>query len=103
MVLRFRIFAVLASSLLVAAVALGTLAPADMSLAQALAALDAESYAGFAHWGHAHLGTGFWRAVLAPWLVRPLWLGPASLGLVFVGCALMCLGPPASQKRHRRS
>lgn len=101
--MAFRIFSVLAAVLLVGAVALGTLVPPEMTLAQGLAQIDSDAYQ---HWQQAlqaELGTGVWRLALAPVLVRPVWLLPAMLGLVCVGCAVTSLGPAAGQKKHRRS
>ncbi len=101
--MTFRIFSILAAVLLVGAVALGTLAPPDMTLAQGLATADPDTYA---HWQsvlQAHLGLGVWQAVVVPLLLRPLWLLPVCLGLVCVGCAVSSLGQPSGHTKHRRS
>ena len=100
MVLRFRIFAVLASALLVGAVALGTLAPPDITLGQALAEL---SPAGYDHTaqplsrlgldgadaadehrtncaGHAVVVTTEWSGTGRIWVAKPVCQDPVANG-----------------------
>jgi hypothetical protein len=97
-----RIFAVGAAVLLVSSVALASLLPPDTTLAQVIHALDAD----LLFRGQALLtgwfGHGFWTWLVAPVLARPVWLMPASLGIVCVGgtvSALTHVSPHTKQKR----
>ena len=78
-----RIFAVLAALLLVAAVAIGTLTPPGLTLGQRHG--DAGSR-------RPDLATRAQRGVAVefvevPFMIRPLWLIPACLGLICAGMA----------------
>ena len=98
-----RIFAVLAAVLLVGSVALASLLPADISLRQAVHAIDAAwaSHAQQAVIGS--LGRGFWAAVVLPLLIRPVWMIPVCLGLICVGGAFTALSQGAPRTKQRRS
>jgi hypothetical protein len=102
-VIAFRIFAVLAAALLVGAVALGTLAPADMSLSEALTVASPALLDQIRHALSSRAGAFLWAYILNPVLVRPLWLLPTSLGLLCVGAAATCFPPPSGHTKHRRS
>ncbi len=94
-----RALSLLAAALLVGAFAIALLGPQDMTLADAVHAVDA----GFAARAQAALGPALWRFLVQPLMVRPVWLPLAALGLVSGGVA-MSLGtarPP--QTRRRRS
>jgi len=98
--LTARIFAVLAAALLVAAFALGALAPDGMNLGQGIALMDRT----WLSWLTQHAsGMGWvWDWVEKPLLVRPVWLLPAAFGLVCVGAALtFSSGPQGRSRRHR--
>lgn len=94
-----RIFAVLSAVFLVGAVGIAALTPLGLTLAQGLLMinhtlltwLDAHSYAWMASW------------IEQPLLMRPLWLVPASLGVVCAGLAATFNLGKASPSRHRRS
>jgi hypothetical protein len=97
-----RIFAVSAAVLLVFSVALASLLPPETTLGQVIQALNAD----FLFRGQAAIsrvfGHGFWSWVVAPIMVRPVWLMPASLGIVCVGgtvSALTHVSPRTKQKR----
>ncbi len=98
-----RVFAVLAAILLVGSVALAALLPADLSLGQALHALNAT---GPEHLQHAIAGTFghfVWTSFVFPVLIRPVWMIPVCLGLICVGGAMTAIGPTAARPKQRRS
>ena len=96
-----RILAVLASALLVGAVALAVLAPRGMTLGQALLLFDQGALDRL----RAVLASPvwLWPRVFTPLLVRPAWLLPAEIGIVFGGAALTLSWLRLPDKRHRRS
>lgn len=98
-----RIFMVLAAVLLVGALAVATLAPPDLTLAEGLQAqwpnLPSQLQASF----RAVLGGIFWRDLAEPLLGRPAWLLPASAGFIFVGAAISTTISPPRQSRRKRS
>ena len=96
-----RILAVLASALLVGAIALGVLAPRGMTLGQALLVFDQ----GALDRMRAALASPawLWPRVLTPLLVRPAWLLPAEIGIVSGGAALTLSWLRIPDKRHRQS
>ncbi len=98
-----RILAVLAATLLIGAFALVTLAPLDMTLADALYELDPTVLLRLQHAVMSHLGRGPWQILAVPLLVRPTWLLPVALGLVCVGGAISIATPPSARTRQRRS
>lgn len=103
MILR-RILAVLAAALLVGTVAMATLAPADMLLGQALLAIDRNTVGGLQSWIESVSAHWMWTDVVLPVLVRPVWLLPASLGLICAGLSLtLPHGRRAERSRQRRS
>jgi len=98
-----RILAVLSSILLVGAVALAMLGPPSLPLGQALLMVDhdvTEAVHGFIG---QHLTEWIWTSVAMPLLVRPAWLLPAALGLIFAGAAVSVSGRKAARRTHRRS
>ena len=98
-----RLFAVLAAVLLVGSVALAALLPADISLTQALAALDETAPDHLREVIFRALGHGVWQTVFHPLLVRPVWLIPVSLGLICIGGALTTLSHAPPRTKQRRS
>ncbi len=91
-----RVFAVLAALLLVAAVAAATLLPQGTTLGQALAMLDHDG----PNWLREHSAAWLWNWIEVPFMVRPIWLIPAFLGLICAGMATM-LNADASPRRRR--
>jgi hypothetical protein len=102
-VITRRVLAVVAAVLLVGAVALAMLGPPDMPLSQALLAIDQRTLGGlqsgieriFTHWT--------WTQIALPVLMRPAWLIPAALGLIFAGLSLTFPGggrPQGSRQRR---
>ncbi len=94
-----RIFAVLAALFLVSAVAIGTLTPQGLTLGQGLLMLDRGSPV----WLKEHSIDWLWDWLWVPFLVRPLWLLPACLGLICAGMAASLNIGNASHSRRRRS
>jgi hypothetical protein len=86
--LSVRIFSVCAAVLLVASLAMATLLPPDTSLHEAMHDIDATGADDVQHAMVGMLGKGVWEAVVVPFLLRPVWLVPLSLGLICVGGAL---------------
>ena len=94
-----RIFAVLAALLLVGAVAIASLIPVGLTLDHALLVLDRASVG----WLRLHSVPWIWEWIEQPFLLRPLWLLPACLGVICAGLAASFNLGKASPSRHRRS
>jgi hypothetical protein len=99
----FRVFSVLAAALLVAAVAVATLAPSGMSVLEALNEAVPDMLDGMRHAMTGRFGAFVMQYVVTPLLIRPLWLLPTSLGLVCVGVAASCFPSPSGHTKRRRS
>ncbi len=98
-----RIFAVLAAAFLVAAVALGSMLPADEPLSQAIADLDGAVLPSLQSFELQHLGGWAWQNLTVPLLIRPVWLIPFGLGILCVGAVttLNWMKTPSSPRRRR--
>ncbi len=97
-----RVFAVLAAASLVAAFALASLLPPGLTLAQFIAMFDAELLYGM-HEFVVDNGAGWvWAHMLMPVLLRPCWLLPTSLGLLFAGGAMTLNSRKGVPRSHRR-
>ena len=94
--------AVLAALLLVGAVALAMLAPPELPLGRALFLLDHDLPRALEGGIEAHFAHWMWDDVALPLLLRPVWLIPASIGLLCAGAALT-LGSRAGPGPRRRS
>lgn len=94
-----RIFAILAAVFLVAAVGAAALTPLGLTLAQGLLQLDKA----WVEWLQARSAGWVWTWVELPFLLRPLWLVPACLGVVCAGLAASFNLGKASPSRRRRS
>ena len=93
-----RIFAVLAAAFLVVAVGIAALMPLGLTLGHGLLMIDA----GLVGWLKVHSLVWAWDWLLMPFLQRPLWLVPASIGLIAAGLALTFnLGRPSPSRRRR--
>jgi hypothetical protein len=97
-----RILAVLAASLLVGAVALAMLGPPDMPLGAALFLIDHDLVHAFQGGIQAHFDRWMWDDVVLPFLVRPVWLLPAFLGLVLAGVSLTLSNNQRQSQRSQR-
>ena len=99
-----KILAVLAAILLVAAVALGTLLPPDMSLGEALDGMSRLQLSAAETFVRSHLSDWVWDKPLTAVLTRPLWLLPTCLGLVCAGAAMTAASRhKAAPSRRRQS
>ena len=99
-----KILAVLSAVMLVGAVAVGTLGPPDMTLAEALARLDHASMTAVEGYVRTHVANGLWDSPITALLMRPVWLVPAAAGLVLAGGALTVVqSQKAPNSRRRRS
>ena len=94
-----RIFAVLAAVFLVGAAGLALLAPTAMSLGKGVVLLDARAL----DWVQAHSASWLWGYVALPVLFRPIWLVPASLGVICAGIAGSSNLTKSTTTRRRRS
>ncbi len=94
-----RILAVLSAVLLIGAFALATLGPPGVPLGHVLFTLDTPVM----DWLQDHVGDWVWRNVAVPLLLRPAWLVPAGLGIVFAGASLTLANrPQAHRSPHQR-
>ena len=97
-----KIFAVLAAVLLVGAVAIATLGPEDMTLGEGIGAVDRLRLDAIEQFVRGHLSNWAWEHPLKALLGRPLWLLPASLGLLLVGVAATAANSVGGLKSRRR-
>ena len=94
-----RIFATLAALFLVSAVAIAALTPLGMTLGQGLVLLDGSWLA----WLQKQSAPWCWAWLELPFLLRPLWLVPAGVGLICAGAAASLNFGRASPSRRKRS
>jgi len=94
-----RILATFAAAFLVTAVAIASLTPLGMTLGQGLMLMDG----GWLAWMQKHSAAWAWNWVELPFLLRPVWLIPAAVGLVCVGAAASLSFGKASPSRRKRS
>jgi hypothetical protein len=94
-----RIFALLAAVFLVGAVAIAALAPRALTLNAWLLQVDRE----VVRWMNAHSLPWVWSWVEEPFLLRPVWLLPACVGVVCAGLALTFNRGKSPSSRRRRS
>ena len=85
----------------VLAVALIVLAPDNMTLLGGLAQLDPTLPTHMQHAFTNALGERAWRHVFVPVLVRPVWLVPVYLCVLFAGISASTGWPPQSQRSTR--
>ena len=98
-----RVFAVLAATLLVGAIALAMLGPPALPLGQVLLMIDHELMEAVRIFIGTYLSLWLWDHLMVPLMLRPAWMVPAALGLVCAGVALSLTGRKAAQRSHRRS
>ena len=94
-----RIFATLAALFLVSAVAIAALTPLGMTLGQGLMLMDGSWLA----WMQKQSPAWGWTWIELPFLLRPLWLIPAGIGLICAGAAASFNFGRASPSRRKRS
>ncbi len=96
-----RFCTVLAAGFLVGSFALAVTIPPDAPFAAALALLDPALPGGIHALSIAHLPPWAWGRLFLPLLLRPAWLPPAALGIIFAGLALtLRSSAQASRSRH---
>jgi hypothetical protein len=83
-----RILAICGAALLIAALAIATLASPDLSLGQAAFELDAPLLNATQAGVQRHLAPWVWSDAVVPLLLRPAWLIPAALGIILCGVAV---------------
>lgn len=98
-----RILAVLAAAFLVAAFAVATIWPPDMSLAALIGMVDTTWLPAAQSFVTHALSPWFWDQIAVPVLQRPGWLVPTAIGLVLFGGAVSLSGPRGSRTRRWRS
>lgn len=94
-----RIFATLAALFLVSAVAIAALTPLGMTLGQGLTLMDGT----WLSWLQKQSPSWGWAWFELPFLLRPLWLIPAGMGLICAGAAVSLNFGRASPSRRKRS
>ncbi len=94
-----RVLAAFAALFLVTAVAIASLTPLGMTLGQGLMLLDG----GWLAWVQKHSASWVWTGIELPFLLRPLWLIPAAVGLICAGAAATLNFGKASPSRRKRS
>jgi hypothetical protein len=97
-----RILAILAAALLVATFALATLGSYDISLGRGLILLDQDLLGRLQPAADHPVRMWMWEHLAMPFLVRPVWLLPAALGLLCAGGAATAAsyGTPRSHRRR---
>jgi hypothetical protein len=98
-----RILAVISAILLVGSVALATLGPPSVPLGQLLLMVDHDLTDALRSGVEQYLASWIWDDVAVPLLLRPAWLVPAALGLIFAGAAFSVPGRKPAGRPHRRS
>lgn len=98
-----RVLAVLAAILLVSSVFLATVGEGTMSLGQALFLLNQNMITDLTSWSSRFLGAWFWTLIMQPLLIRPVWLLPASAGIVCCGMSVTLANRNSIHRSHRRS
>ena len=98
-----RILAIISAILLVGSAALALLVRPATTLGQSLFLLDRGMLEGMHTWSVLHLGGWMWDQLVLPLLQRPVWLGPASLGLICGGLALSVSSRKSTRRSHGRS
>lgn len=94
-----RIFTVLAAVFLVGAVGIAALTPYGLTLGQGLAMADRSAV----EWARSNSPGWLWTWIELPFLLRPLWLLPACLGVICAGLAASFNLGKTSTSRRRRS
>ena len=98
-----RALAVIAAVFLVAAVGVATFGAESISLGRALNWFDRDIIDQLPAWSGRTLGDWVWTSAIQPMLVRPAWLVPAFLGIVFAGLSMSLSNRKTTHRSHRRS
>jgi len=94
-----RVFAALAVLLLLAAAVLATTGPVGLTLDDAISVVDVMAVFRLHRYAMHHWPWWVWGEFAMPWLIRPFWLVPASLGIICAGCAGSLMGKSRPKRR----
>ena len=94
-----RLFAALAALCWASAVLLAATGPQGLTLADAISVVNVMAVFRFQEYAERHLPFWVWGNVALPWLIRPAWLVPASLGIICAGCAGSFAGKQTAKRR----
>jgi len=100
-VTAMRIMAVIAAAFLVAAFAVATLLPPDLSLRELLAMVD-RTWPPRLTMALADPVPWVWNNLVQPVLVRPAWLLPTTIGVLCAGVAATLASTGGAQRSRRR-
>ena len=98
-----RVLAVLSAICLVGAVALAMLQPPDEPLGQALYFIDHDLVGTLQRDVDHYLNSLVLGLLFVPLLLRPAWLLPAAIGVIFGGLAMTVSSRRAPGNQRRRS
>ena len=93
-----RVMAILAAVFLVGAVAVALIGSPDAPLGVDLYVLDRDGLYAV----QSHVSGWLWEAVARPLLIRPAWLLPACIGILFGGLSLSIASHQRPQRTPRR-
>jgi len=93
---------VLAAANMVAAFALATLYPPMLPLATLISMADANILFAGHEYVLQHVSVWAWGHLLLPLLLRPSWMVPVSLGIIFAGAATSVSSRKSVPRSHRR-
>lgn len=95
-----RVFAVLAVVLLTAAAVLAVTGADGLTLDDAISVVDVMAVFRLHLYVMRHLPWWVWGEFAAPWLIRPAWLVPASLGIICAGFSAGLTGRSDAKRRR---
>lgn len=95
-----RVFAVLAAVFLIGAAVLAATGPQGLSLEDAVSVVNVMAVFRLHEYAMDHWPHWIWGAFAVPWLLRPAWLVPASLGIICAGFAGTRMGKQPEGKRR---
>jgi uncharacterized protein (DUF2062 family) len=101
-VIAVRILAVFSAVLLVIAFALAVLLPPLTTLSLALSMFDHTALVAAQDAIRTNVSDWAWENLAVPFLVRPVWLLPAALGMIAAGAALTVSRRTGAPRSHRR-
>jgi len=97
-----RVLTVFAAIFLVGALAIATLATPDVTLGRLLFALDRGALNAAQAGVQRYLAPWLWDDLVVPLLLRPAWLPPAALGIIFAGLAMTFSRRRGATQSHRK-
>jgi len=94
-----RIFASLAAVFLVGAAILAVTGQQGLTLADAVSVVNVMAVFRLQEFAMRHWPGWVWGDFAMPWLMRPAWLVPASLGIIFAGLSGCLIGSKPVERR----